>query len=120
MSFKSSDKSKNFSLVLGGPLYQLWRKIHLVRPPMDWLMRRIIVIPLIAWLPLIPLSIISNVLTKGRVPFLFDWGTHVRFLLALPMLIVAELIVHQHLQTIVEEFVDRDLILPKERSRFEK
>ena len=43
----------DFSLVLGGPLYQLWRRLHAAGPTLDLLTRRMIGIPLVAWLPLL-------------------------------------------------------------------
>src|SRR5215469_9501098 len=41
----------DFSLVLGGPLFQLFRKAHLTGDTLELLHRRILIIPLIAWLP---------------------------------------------------------------------
>ena len=41
----------DFSLVLGGPLYQFFRKAHLEGDHLELLYRRIIVITAIAWLP---------------------------------------------------------------------
>ncbi len=36
-----------------------------------------------------------------KVPFLFDADVHARFLLALPLLIVAELVVYQRMRLVV-------------------
>ncbi len=43
----------DFSLVLGGPLYQLWRRTRLARDTLDLLRRRIVVLALLTWLPLL-------------------------------------------------------------------
>ena len=43
-------------MVLGGPLYQLFLRLRVVRPPLDLLGRRIIVISMLAWLPLLILA----------------------------------------------------------------
>src|SRR3974377_255078 len=90
------DKSADFSLVLGGPLFQLLRRAHLSGDALDLLQRRIIVIPLIAWLPLALLTAIDGQLLGGptTVPFLVDVDVHVRLLVALPLLIAAEIVVH--------------------------
>ena len=47
----------DFSLVLGGPLYQLWRGTRLAGDALQLLRRRIIVMALLAWAPLLLLSI---------------------------------------------------------------
>ena len=49
-------ESEGFSLVLGGPLFQLLLRARLVKPPIDLAARRIVVISLVAWLPLLLLA----------------------------------------------------------------
>lgn len=51
-SEKLSDTTRGFSLVTGGPLYQLLLRVGLVKPPLDRAGWRIIVITLLAWAPL--------------------------------------------------------------------
>ena len=46
----------DFSLILGGPLYQLMRRAHLSGNVLELLMRRVIVMSLLAWLPLLAYS----------------------------------------------------------------
>jgi hypothetical protein len=80
---------RDFSLVLGGPLFQLLRRSHLTDDALALLRQRIIVIALLAWLPLLVLSALEGQALRGRaaVPFLLDVDVHVRFLMALPLLI---------------------------------
>ena len=40
----------DFSLVMGGPLYQILRRAHLSGSAMEQLLRRMLVLPLLAWL----------------------------------------------------------------------
>ena len=47
----------DFSLVLGGPLFQLWRRARLSGDALELLRRRIVVMALLAWLPLLVISI---------------------------------------------------------------
>jgi hypothetical protein len=98
--------------VLGGPLYQLWRRSHLAGDSLQLLHRRVIVLTVLAWAPLLALSVAQGHAWGGRValPFLYDIETHVRLLLALPLLVVAELIVHQRMRPVVAQFLDRRLI----------
>ena len=53
------------------------------------------------------------------MPFLFDLDAHARFLGSLPLLVAAELFVHQRKKTTVEQFTDRGLIAPEDLPRFE-
>jgi hypothetical protein len=48
-----------------------------------------------------------------------DVASHVRFLLAMPLLIGAELIVHERLRIVAKMFIERHVIPENERSRFE-
>ncbi len=114
------EEPADFSLVLGGPLYQLYLRTGLVKPPLDLYKRRIIGISLFAWLPLLPLAVIGGVAVGGViVPFLLDLDVHARFLGSLPLLIAAELIVHQRIRVVVRQFLERDIIAPEDRPRFE-
>ena len=113
--------AQDFSLVLGGPLYQLFRKARLSDDALLLARRRVLFIATLAWLPLLVLSALESTLLKGgsvAVPFLYDVEAHVRFLLAMPLLVAAELVVHQRMRTIVSMFVKRNLIPEKDLPRF--
>jgi hypothetical protein len=111
----------DFSLVLGGPLYQLWRKVGLAGDTPKLLTRRVIGLTAVAWLPPLLLSIAEGAAWGGRVrmPFLYDVQMHVRMLLALPLLVVAELVVNQRLRPTVRCFVERGLVPEAARARFD-
>jgi len=109
----------DFSLALGGPLYQLYLRSHLARAPLDLLRRRIIFFSLICWLPLLLLSLAERHAFRGvSAPFLFDIEVHTRFLVCVPLLIVAEVIVHKRLVLIIRQFLQRNIIAPEDRTRF--
>ena len=110
---------EDFSLVLGGPLYQMYLRSRLIRPPVELMERRIIAFIVLAWFPLLVLTVAGGqALSGATVPFLFDLDVHIRFLLALPLLIGAELVVHQRLRVTVSQFIDRGIIAPDDRPRF--
>ena len=111
----------DFSLVLGGPLYQLWRGARLADDTLRLLHRRVLVMVLLTWVPLLLLSIAEGHAWGDRVrlPFLHDVELHVRLLIALPLLILAELIVHQRLRPDVRQFLDRGLIPDAARPQFD-
>ncbi len=111
----------DFSLVLGGPLYQLLLKAHLSDDALMMVRQRVIIIALIAWVPLLVLSGLEGHLWRGDsgVSFLYDIEVHIRFLVAMPLLIVAELVVHNRLRPLLHQFGERDLIPAAEIPRFE-
>jgi hypothetical protein len=111
----------DFSLVLGGPLFQFLRRSHLSGDALDLVRQRIIVISLFAWLPLLALSALEGQLLGGRVavPFLLDLEVHIKFLLVMPLLIAAELVVHQRIRLVVPQFLERNLIPERAMTRFD-
>jgi len=117
-----STESTDFSLVLGGPLFQLFRRAHLTGDALEMSNRRMIFAAGITWLPLLLLSLVSgNALGDSvAIPFLLDVETHVRFLVALPILIAAELIVHRRLLPAVRQFVERRIVNPEDLPKFQQ
>jgi hypothetical protein len=114
-------ESTDFSLVLGGPLYQLFRRAHLSGGHLELLRRRILLLSIFAWLPLMLLSLMGGHALGGaiKIPFLYDIEAHVRFLVALPVLVAAELIIHLRIRPAVQEFVKRNMIVPEEMPKFQ-
>src|SRR5262245_39768357 len=95
-----------FSLVLGGPLYQMFRKARLEGDHLELWYRRVLVLTAVAWLPLLILATFGPVAVGAdRLSFFRDVEVHVRFLIALPVLIAAELLVHSRLSPVVRRFV---------------
>jgi hypothetical protein len=115
------DKSTDFSLVLGGPLFQLFRKAHLTGDTLELLQRRVLVILFLAWLPLLVLSVLEGHALGGSaaVPFLLDLDIHIKFLIIVPLLIVSELVVHQRMRFVVKQFLERHLIADNDLPRFD-
>jgi hypothetical protein len=112
---------REFSLVLGGPLYQLLRRAHISGDALELMRRRTIFIASFAWLPLLVLSTFEGRALRGGVdvPFLKDVEVHARFLVALPLLIIAELVVHQRMRFVMSQFLDRNLIPAHASEQFE-
>jgi hypothetical protein len=115
------EKQYDFSLVLGGPTFQFFRNSHLAGDALEMLYRRLTIITTIAWLPLLLLSIASSSTgSVGRLSFFHDVEVHVRFLVALPVLIAAELIVHSRIRPVVFRFVERRIVIPQDLPRFDR
>jgi hypothetical protein len=73
----------------------------------------------VAWLPLVPLTLLSSTFAAGvHVPFLFDFEVHARLLVALPLMVVAELIVYVRMRAITSQFVERHIVTDELRPAF--
>ena len=120
-SVRAIGAPEDFSLILGGPLFQLLRRTRLAGDELELLRDRTIAIVGIAWLPLLALSLLEGHAwgSNGSVPFLRDVEANVRFLIAMPLLIVAELIIHRRMRLIVRQFRDRHLIPESALARFD-
>jgi hypothetical protein len=111
----------DFSLILGGPLFQLLCRTHLSGNGLEMVRQRTAAIVAVAWVPLLVLSIAERQALgpAGGVFFLRDIEANVRFLIALPLLILAELVVHERMRPVVQQFLDRELIPGDEVPRFD-
>src|SRR5277367_3582069 len=114
------EKETDFSLVMGGPLFQLFRKTHLAGDRLELLRRRVLTIIAVAWLPMLVLDLVaSRHGIPGRLTFLHDVEVQARFLVALPVLILAELIAHSRLRLVVQRFMERRIVRKEDLPRFE-
>ncbi|MBI5364618.1 MAG: hypothetical protein HZA53_15690 [Planctomycetes bacterium] len=108
------------SVVLGGPVYQALCRVRLLEPPLKKVARRIAFVVLLVWLPLMVLSLLEGTALPGNVglPFLHDVAANVRFLVAAPLFVYAELPVHERTRHILLTFRERGLIGPELLERF--
>jgi len=102
----------DFSLAEGGALDRFLRWARLSAGISGQAKLRMTVIALLAWLPLLLLSAADgSLLGVGMsVPFLMDVEVHVRLLVALPLLIFAEVEVHRRIPPLLRQFPQRGLI----------
>lgn len=116
-----SKQVDDFSLVLGGPLFQLFIRARISTDTLGLLKRRLIVISLFTWLPLLLLSLLPGEPTGNaiKVPFIYDIEVHIRFLLALPLMLLAELVVDRHHRPLIRQFVERGIVVSESLPQFE-
>jgi hypothetical protein len=114
--------SDDFSVVLGGPFFQLLCRAHMANDTLDLIRQRIAVIALLTWVPLAALAALEGHLLDRTitVPFLYDFEVHIRLLVAVPLLIIAELVVHRRLRPIARAFIDRKIIPEASSARFDE
>ena len=115
------DEARNFSLFIGGPLFQLLRRAHLVDDALRLVKRRMVLAMAVTWLPLLAFSALQGHLWGDgtALPFGRDIECHVRFLLVVPLLIWAEPFVFVRMRSWVAQFYERNLIPLADRPRFE-
>lgn len=119
-SFQTSEE-EDFSLVLGGPLFQLLRRTHLQGDTLELVHWRILGSILVTWFPLLILSAVdTGIGSPTHISFFRDIEVHVRFLVALPILIAAELLVHSRTRPLVRRFLEWRIVLPKDKAVFQK
>lgn len=110
----------DFSLSKDGPFFRLLVKTRLMRPDLSPLPRRALFFALFTWLPLLIFSAWKGLAYGGeiQVPFLFDFTAAVRFLLSVPLLIVAERVLDSRTREVIGHFVKSGLFPEKELTPF--
>ena len=91
MSELRSSVAESFSLTQGGPFYRLQVKFGHAQNERARVFNRALVGMIVAWLPLLVLSIVQGTAygKQVQIPFLAI-SRYIRFLVALPILILAE------------------------------
>lgn len=116
-----SNDPEDFALVLGGPLFQLLRKAHLEGDALELLYRRVLASVVLTWFPLPILSMLHGATGGvGWVSFFRDIEVQARFLVALPILIAAELLVNSRTRSAMRRFSEWRIVLPEQRPAFHK
>jgi len=110
----------DFSLVLGGPLFQLFCRMHLSGTTLELLGRRILATSLFVYLPAFLFALWDGLAfgTTVHIPFVKDVEAHGRFLVALPALLTAEVMVNQRISPLVRRFVDGKIVVSEDLPAF--
>jgi hypothetical protein len=116
-----SSAAESFSLTRGGPFYRLQLRFGPAREERTQTLRRTLFAIVVTWLPLLVLSIVQG-LAYGKqlqIPFLHDFAANVRFLVAMPILILAESSIDRQWRLLVLHFQRSGLVQEKELPSFE-
>ena len=114
-------KERAFLLTEGGPLYRIQKRLKLIRERSPQVLVAGLSI-FVTWVPLFILSAAQGGAYRTAtvaVPFLHDFGAYTRFLVALPILILAETFLGPRLAKAAAFFVTSGLVLEKDYSRFD-
>ena len=96
----------DLSLLTGGPLYGLLVRAGIARPGRAGIVLRILFFVSLTWGALALITIWQGTFLSSaiKVPFLYDFSEGCRFLIMLPLLIIAETIVGPWLSHVVSHF----------------
>jgi hypothetical protein len=113
--------ARHFSIAVGGPVYDFLLRIGLIRRGLPNVRPRILAFVVLTWLPLLVLSLKDGLALDDKViiPLLLDFSTYGRLLLALPLLLIAEVVIDPGIRSAVEEFVEEGIVPEKELPAFE-
>ena len=119
MSTQPVDPSLSLSLVDDVAL-RLQRQMGLVPARGLGVVRRAVFFALLTWLPLVAWALYAGRILPGSVdePLLMHFGVHVRFLLAVPALILGEAMAHRVSTTLIPYFLTSGVVPPAQRGAF--
>jgi hypothetical protein len=109
-------------LTEGGPLYRIEKRLKLISQREPHVHRAAGLSILVTWVPLFLLSAAEGTAfrtTTAAVPFLHDFAAYTRFLLAAPILILADAVLGPRLARAASFFVTSGLVLQKDYARFD-
>jgi hypothetical protein len=116
-----SPLAEKFSIIRGGPSYWLQVRLGATGEENVSVARRALILVSVCWLPLLILSLGQGLAYNQslQIPFLRDFAVNVRFLVSLPILVLAELGIDRRLRAIVVHFVDSGLVKAADLPSFE-
>ncbi len=120
MEDRSSPGLDDFSLAKGGPLFEVFVRARLMRPDLSPAGRRIVFLVLFTWFPLLLLSAWQGLAIGGalKIPFLFDFTAAVRFLVCIPLLVIAETVIDSRSREVIGYFFTSGILEEKELPSF--
>ena len=121
MSEMKSQLAENFSIMRGGPLSRILARLFPAGDNWQQAVRTALFAVLASWLPLLVLSLMQGEAygTQITIPFLRDIAVNVRFLIAVPLLILAKPEIDRRLRVLALQFLKSGLVPEKELPSFE-
>jgi hypothetical protein len=116
----TTDAAVEFSLVRGDAFFRLQRALGLIPAHGLGVPRRGFLAALVTWVPLVLAAAAANRLWPGAIdePLLQHFGVHVRFLVAVPLFIIDDVVAHRVFSGIMPYFVSSGLVTAADRPRF--
>jgi hypothetical protein len=106
----------------GGPPLKLQSLLGLVGPDRPNVARRMALVALLCWLPLAALAAFEGNLLGSTASgaFLADYAVHARYLLAAPLLILAEVVCLPRMGALARSFLESGLVAEADVGRYEE
>ncbi len=109
-----------FSLTNCGPIDRALARVGLKSREPPQLFIRAFVPAVVVWVPLLALAFLRpHDGAEAAVSFIEDLSTHVRFLVVVPLLVIAEAAIGRRTGIVVAQFVNAELIAGTDRARFD-
>jgi hypothetical protein len=110
-----------FSIIRGGLIDRLLALLRITGAEKDSTVRKIIFYTSMTWLPLFALSAVEGLLWGEKIdmPFLKEFATHIRLLVAIPLFVVAEVVVDRQVKLSMVQFDRSGLLTENARLKFE-
>jgi hypothetical protein len=120
MKTENEGQFPELSLMEGGPGGALMKRLRLIRPELGAASARTAIgLAAITWLPLLVFSLFEGLALGGaRIPFLYDLAAYVRFMVAVPVLVLAEIPIGIRLRAIAMHFLDAGLVREGDQKQF--
>jgi hypothetical protein len=122
MDHEEITRGRAFLLMEGGPLYNIQRRIGIIKENAPLTIRKACLSALLTWVPLLVLSAIQGKAFGHAVPvpFLRDFSAYTRFLLAIPLLLAAELVLGPMIAEAAEHFITSGVVGQSDFQKFNK
>jgi hypothetical protein len=117
----SDTMGDEFNLVRGGLSSHIADRFGLATRKASRRSLKVALLLVVTWVPLLLLSLVSGHVTGAhlKVPFLHDPEVHARFLIVLPLLELAEMVVAMSLLTQIRHLREMGVVPVRERERFD-
>lgn len=108
-----------FLLMEGGPLFEFQKQIGLIKGDPPRIRLRALCAAIITFVPLLILAALQGrAFAHVDVPFIRDFSTYSRFLIAVPLLLLAENVLGPRIVVVARHFIEAGLIREKDYAKF--
>jgi hypothetical protein len=110
-----------FSIVKGGLLDRLWILLKIAKPNRNSTLGKILFFISVTWIPLLILTMIEGLLWTDAIDLSFseEFATHIRFLVAIPLFVIAEVIIDHRVKLSLSQFNRSGLLTEEGKVNFE-
>lgn len=112
----------DFSIIRGGLLDRVLTRLHIIEPGSDSNFRKSIFYIVITWAPLAVLSAAEGFFWGNSIdlPFLNEFATHIRLLVVIWLLVLAEGIVDKRVKASISQFNQSGMLSETGKIKFER